>query len=277
MPRRLLQKIPYFEALTSTRWAQDGDGYDLPSWPEFHSMEVVMELIKFSNSKVEEYSFPEDHRRAFSLLRLADLVGVDSFVTLMAEKLDVPVARITNTNSIRDVRRCIRDRYRISKHHGGRVPGLCGKCRQPLAACPPAKTIVETTLCCHRQVHSKCIVMDSHSCAVCEQSFTILLCIVCRKPVTHPGRPVESYCLAKANQLPCCGADVHKQCRAGMSAGRCPCCQMPLTQGEEGFDEMATAADYIFMRREYRLNDVRRWKNIVDYKNPAGKIDWSRH
>ena len=125
-------EFPYFEALTSTRWVQDGDGYDLPSWPEFHSMEVVMELIKFSNSKVEEYSFPEDHRRAFSLLRLADLVGVDSFVALMAEKLDVPVARITNTNPIRDVRRCIRDRYRVSKHHGGEHRGCVGNAASPL-------------------------------------------------------------------------------------------------------------------------------------------------
>ena len=234
MPRRLLQNIPYFEALTSTRCAQDGDGYDLPSWPELHSMGVVMELIKFTNSRVEEYSFPEDHHRTFSLLRLAGLVGVDSFVALMAEKLDVPAARITNTNTIRDVRRCIRDQYRVSRHRGGRITGLCGRCRQPLAACPPAKTVIETSLCCHRQVHPKCNVMDGHSCVVCEQSFTILLCILYRKPVTHPGRPVEAYCLAKANQLPCCGEDVHKQYRAEMSTGRCPCCQMPLTRGGGG-------------------------------------------
>ena len=77
---------------------------------------------------------------------LADLVGVDSFVTLMAEKLDVPVARITNTNSIRDVRRCIRDRYHISKHHGGRVPGLCGKC---------------TPICCRSKPNSAAVVSSS--------------------------------------------------------------------------------------------------------------------
>ena len=81
----------------------------------------------------------------------ADLQGVDGYLTLMADKLDVPVQRLTNNNSIRHVRSLVRDRYRESAH-GTKKMGLWGKCLQSLAAHPPERSDVTTTLCCHKGV-----------------------------------------------------------------------------------------------------------------------------
>ena len=281
LPRRLLEKIPYLEALTSSRWAQGShDRYELPSVPEFHDLSVFVELIQFANSKPEEYTAPPEHSRAFSLVRLADLMGVDGYLTLMAAKLGVPANRIDNSNSIKTVRAIIRNRYRASVAGGRKFEGLCRKCRQPLAACPPERTRVTTTLCCQQQVHSDCRVKSELSCIVCEQSFVIFLCVVCRCPISYPEcSPAEAYHLyAKPHQLPCCSADCHAQCRARLSAGRCSCCSMPLRRGGESIDEEdASAIDYLYMHRERRLNDHGRRKQIVDYTHPPGQINWSRN
>ena len=42
---------------------------------------------------------PVNYGQAFSLIRLADLLGVDGYLTLMAGNLDVPVQRLTNNKS----------------------------------------------------------------------------------------------------------------------------------------------------------------------------------
>ena len=75
--RWLFRTIPYLEALTSTRWAQD---YELLSWLEFYRLDVVMEFINFSNINVGYYVLQEDHRLVFSLACLADLLGLDRLV-----------------------------------------------------------------------------------------------------------------------------------------------------------------------------------------------------
>ena len=143
--------------LWSSRWAQGShDTYELPSVPEFHDLSVVMELIEFSNGRPEEYSALPEHSRAFSLVRLTDLMGVDGYLTLMAAKLDVPANRINNSNSIKTVRAIIRNHYRASAASGRKFEGLCRKCRRPLAACPPEWSRVTTTLCYQQQIHSDC-------------------------------------------------------------------------------------------------------------------------
>ena len=80
------------------------------------------------------------------------------------------------------------------------------------------------------------------------QSYTILPCVICLQPIKHPASsPAEAYCCyALPLQMPCCGADAHKDCRAGFAAGRCCHCCMPLLAGVEGFDEECTSAqDYL--------------------------------
>ena len=126
----------------------------------------------------------------------------------MAEKLDVPVARITNNNPIRDVRRCVRDHYHASRHHRARITGLCGRCHQPLAACPPAKIVIETTL------------LPAAGSPLMQCNGRRFVCKL--QPILHHPSMYsvpeashsswQTYCLAKANQLPWCGADIHKQC-----------------------------------------------------------------
>ena len=200
-------------------------------------------------------------------------MGVDGYLTLMAAKLDVPANRINNSNSIKTVQAIIRNRYRASAASGRKFEGLCRKCRRPLAACPPEWSRVTTTLCCQKQIHSDCQVKDELSCTICEQSVVIFLCVVCWHPISYPEcSPAEAYHLyAKPHQLPCCGADCHAQWRAGLSAGRCSCCSVPLRQGGKPIDdEDARGMDYLYMRRERRLNDDRRRKRIVDYTHLLG-------
>ena len=135
-----------------SRWrAPNQSIFELPSDPEFKELSLVVELVAFSNASPEEYVAPVNYGQAFSLTCPADLQGVDGYLTLMADKFDVPVQQLTNNNSIRHVRSLMRDRYRESAH-GARKMGLCGKCLQSLPAHPPERHHVTTTLYCRKDV-----------------------------------------------------------------------------------------------------------------------------
>ena len=86
----------------------------LPTTPEFQEdISLLGDLIDYATKRVID--LPTDFRRTFQLVRLADFLGVDSFLELCAEQLDVPVADLWNSNSIRKVRSLIRGIYRA--HH----------------------------------------------------------------------------------------------------------------------------------------------------------------
>ena len=237
-----------------------------------------MELVRFTSA--EDYTAPDSYGRVFSLVRLADLMGVDGFLTFMAEKLDIPVQRITNNNTIHEVRSLMRNRYWACGHAASKL-GLCGKCRQHLGSDvrPPERLRPVTTLYCRKDVHIRCHVVDEPSCSMYGQSYTILPCVICLQPIEHPASsPAEAYCRhALPLQMPCCGAEAHEDCHAGFAVGRCCPCHMPLLAGVEGLDEECTSVqDYLFMRRQQALVQQRRTKGQKDYGHPLGKIDWEK-
>lgn len=62
---------------------------------------------------------------------------------------------------------------------------------------------------------------------------------------------------------PCCLADCHKPCRDQLIQCRqCVLCHVALTTDGKTNDDLMDASDYIFMRRERTLNDIRRRKNF---------------
>ena len=86
----------------------------LPTTPEFQDdISLLADLINYATKRVT--NLPTDFRRTFQLVRLADFLGVDSFLELCASQLDVPIGELWNSNSIRKVRSLIRGRYRA--HH----------------------------------------------------------------------------------------------------------------------------------------------------------------
>ena len=125
----------------------------------------------------------------------------------------------------------MRNRYRACGHAASKL-GLCGKCRQPLGSDvrPPERLRPMTTLCCRKNVHIRCHVVDEPSCSVCGLSYTILPCVICLQPIEHPASsPAEVYCHhALPLQMPCCGADAHEDCRAGFAAGGIMCCAVAV-------------------------------------------------
>ena len=66
------------------------------------------------------------------LIRLADFVGVDTFLTEAARWLDVSVDAIANHNAVRNVHQLVRGRYRASRHNKEKGDGICVWCSKPI-------------------------------------------------------------------------------------------------------------------------------------------------
>ena len=111
----------------------------LPPDTEFQNdITLLADLISYSAQ--HKTKLPEDFGRTFQLIRLADFLGVDPFLKLCAEQLDVPVSQLWNSNSIRKVRKLVRDRYRAhrcNRYTTDRV--RCPICRSSLTCAAPLK------------------------------------------------------------------------------------------------------------------------------------------
>ena len=72
----------------------------LPDTEEFQKdITLLADLISYSAQR--KTKLPEDYRRTFQLIRLADYLGVDPFLKMCAEQLDVRVPQLWNLNAIR--------------------------------------------------------------------------------------------------------------------------------------------------------------------------------
>ena len=264
LQRGLLQCAPYLYLMTDNRWANDKLTFSLPHTTEFQEdITLLFELIKFS-VEPKHYKLPS-YQRLFQLVRLADYIGCDQFLEMVASRLGVAVPMISNANPIRNVRGLIRSRYRA---HSKFVQDIwskgnkCAKCGWMLVRGTTAlqRPQLSTTPCCGADEHMGCNVRDM--CRHCNTNLKVLPCVVCDNEIAPPDATVDdAYRLAV--RTPCCLADCHKACRDQLFQRRqCVLCHVALTADGKTNDDLMDAPEYIFMRRERTLNDIRRRKNL---------------
>ena len=126
----MLGNIPLLASVYSFGDAEDGPVFDLSIVREYekNGLDLLKSLIEFSLD--ESFQPPTTHVEMFSLIRLADYVGVDSFLTAAARWLGVSVDAIANHNSIRSVWGLVRGCYRASQHIRAQMfrPDICVYC-----------------------------------------------------------------------------------------------------------------------------------------------------
>ena len=92
---------PYFECWYSRQNLEDERDIFLQTTPEFQEdislLAVLIQLCHQVGYRSNIWTF--------QLVRLVDFLGVDSFLELCTDQLDVPTAELRNSNSIRKVRR----------------------------------------------------------------------------------------------------------------------------------------------------------------------------
>ena len=263
--------IPYFESWY-LRWNHE-DELDvfLPTTPEFQEdISLLGDLIDYATKRVID--LPTDFRRTFQLVRLADFLGVDSFLELCAEQLDVPVADLWNSNSIRKVRSLIRGIYRA--HHKNRKITdkiICPVCRKSITCTIPLKSNWVETPCCNKAIHPACY-RDTSACVGCHQQLQLLPCAVCKTNIDAVGTTFyDKYKSTYKKRLVCCGADCHLECARSLAGSKCPVCSTPLKLSDIKLPQstpLALKSDdmewwhYIDMRKEMRYNDQRRQKGL---------------
>ena len=270
--------IPYFECWHS-RWnVEDELDVFLPTTPEFQDdISLLADLINYATKRVT--NLPTDFRRTFQLVRLADFLGVDSFLELCASQLDVPIGELWNSNSIRKVRSLIRGRYR-AHHTNSKVTDKirCPVCRKSITCAIPRKANWIETSCCMKAVHPTCY-KDAPACIACHQQLQVLPCAVCRTNVLAEGTTFhERYKNARKKQLVCCRADCHLECARSLAGNKCPVCRTPLKLSDIKLPQstrLALRSDdmewwhYIDMRKEMHYNDLRRQKGLsYDVRRP---------
>ena len=137
-------KIPYLRVLTSLRWRSRARFRNLlPANKWNGDLTLLTDLLAFLQDE-NTYRLPREWRRTFSLLRLADMLGVDTFLAAVSRETCISVAMIDNSNGINVVRHRLRGAYRVSEHLSSKKHvGICGVCSLPLAETPPRMAKVD--------------------------------------------------------------------------------------------------------------------------------------
>ena len=178
--------------------------------------------------------------------------------------MGVAVPSINNANAIRTVRGLIRSRnmahsrfLKATFDQGNK----CAKCgwmlvRQRTKLQRPE--LCETP-CCGSDEHLVCSVLET---CRCNTHLKVLACVVCHKEIAPPDATADD-AYRMALRTPCCFADCHKVCQEQLFERRqCVLCHVALTTGGKVNHDLMDAAEYIFMRREKTLNQIRRQKNL---------------
>ena len=263
--RGFLQWTPYLYLLTDERWSQGNTTFCLPEATEFQGdLTLLVDLITFSVNPPEQFALPS-YQRLFQLVRLADFIGCEQFLEMVASRLGVAVPSINNANAIRTVRGLIRSRYRAHSRfltdtfaEGNK----CAKCgwmlvRQRTKLQRPK--LCETP-CCGSIEHLGCSVLEI--CRRCNTHLKVLACVVCHKEIAPPDATADD-AYRMALRTPCCFADCHEACREQLFQRRqCVLCHVALTTDGKLNHDLMDAMEYIFMRRERTLNQIRRQKNL---------------
>ena len=212
----------------------------------------------------EQFVLPS-YQRLFQLVRLADFIGCEKFLEMVAGRLGVGVLAINNANAIRTVHGLIRSRYRAHSKFVDETfekGNKCAKCNWMLVRGRTSLQRLElsTTPCCGSEEHLGCSVLEV--CRCCNTNLKVLACVVCHDEIAPPDATADdAYCMAR--RTPCCFSDCHERCLKELFQRRkCVLCQVALTTCGKINGELMDAADYIFMRRERTLNQIRRQKNL---------------
>lgn len=180
LPRMELQKIPYLRVLTSLRWRSRARFHDLLPAKEWNGdLTLLTDLLAFLRDE-NTYRLPREWRRTFSLLRLADMLGVDTFLAAVSRETCISVAMIDISNGINVVCHRLRGAYRVSEHLSSKKHvGICGVCSLPLAEIPPRMAKVD-----YSRAVSKKYMQDAwenpNVCPVCKIGLQPLPCIICK-------------------------------------------------------------------------------------------------
>ena len=119
IPRSKLDEIPYLKALTSSRW-QPSPVFQrhytlMPSKEWNNDLTLLTELLFSLKSEKCRYRLPREWR-TFSLIRLADMLGIDTTLQEMSIETLIPVQMLDNSNSIRDVCTRLKTAYWLSEN-----------------------------------------------------------------------------------------------------------------------------------------------------------------
>ena len=232
--------------------------FELPDCRELekNGLQLLRRLVEFSEQG-SSFVIPSTHNELVGLVRLADYMGVDTFLKAASLWLDVSVDAISNHNPVGKVYKLIRGRYRASRHKGciDNMTELCIYCFKRITLSPAGMSP-----CCRRKVHKYCKPREPH-CRVCHQLYAVLPCVVCKLPIDYgTNNFAAEYEAAVLHRTPCCEADCHPSCKSS-TFNRCPLCMCPLLNWEID-TEMEMAGDVLARRRMTHLNDIRRKENL---------------
>ena len=257
----IIEGIPLLSSLFAFTDQNEPPIVEVPATQEFKGgLELLKKLVVFSQDS-DNFAIPAKHLELLELVRLADFLGMDSFMESAARWLGVSVCAISNHNPVREVYQLIRGRYRACRHKKERNHGVCVWCIRPIyldvhVPCRPEEP--RRSPCCNLPVHPGC--KPTAECRSCHQQLRVLPCVVCGDPISWGENFAREYEASLPHQTPCCGADCHPECKSD-SITRCPLCSNPLTNWKKDKDyEMV--GDILAAQRMGHLNDIRRRDNL---------------
>ena len=156
----------------------------------------------------EQFVLPS-YQRLFQLVRLADFIGCEKFLEMVAGRLGVGVLAINNANAIRTVRGLIRSRYRAHSKFVDETfakGNKCAKCNWMLVRGRTSlqRPELSTTPCCGSEEHLGCSVLEV--CRRCNTNLKVLACVVCHDEIDPPDATADD-AYHMAGRMPCCFAD----------------------------------------------------------------------
>ena len=101
IPRSEAKRIPYLRVLTSSWWQKGNTRYYnlLPAKEWNSDLTLLTDLLRFvRESEVGRYHLPSEFKQTFSLLKLADFLGLNEFLEVVLADTCVPVHLLDNSS-----------------------------------------------------------------------------------------------------------------------------------------------------------------------------------
>ncbi len=181
--REDLDIMPVLSCWTSGNWADwnEGEAVNLPPYDVFQGdLSLLADLVAYGRG--ERTALPEYHHRLLQLVCVADVLGVEEFMSFAANELDIPVNAIRSDHPLREVRQVIRGWYRThranTKKYTNRI--CCGVCHKPMTAKTPRKASWVETSSWKRFIHHECYVNKS-VCCICGEALHVLPCAMSKR------------------------------------------------------------------------------------------------
>ncbi len=268
----LIKPMPVLVALFTFN-GRKSNIMDVPVDREFTETPLtsILRLINFSINR-DEFCIPSDNMELFKLVRLADYVGMDSFLVGAAKWLEVLPIQISNSMGVRKVYKLIRDRYRASENN---KKGRCTICTGVFNRDPVR---MARSPCCQKSYHPACGGRSTtRQCQGCKTPLSLLPCLFCLELIERGVYNVyDNYVKSLHHRTPCCGADYHERCwvdfnnRGSPLYEECPLCRNPIKNGGVYLD-MRHLGHVMAGRKITQQNDDRRVSGhdlSVNYERP---------